>query len=131
MPDGTDKEVATLSIKRPVPKGQFVQIYPAALAVAMERRQGPRRLLDALMRAYAQDKSAWGDRLYFNYKIAKDNGYPNKQSAFHKAINHLAHVGFIAPIKDQESWYFVRPLFFFKGDYVKLVDMYINGESEK
>ena len=117
---------AKLHTRRRVRKGMHVQIFPMGLAAALNLRAGPRRVLDSLMYAYGNEKHQWGDRVYFNHNVAiSDCHYSGKRAAFNNGLNQLIHAGFIWPVKDKPDWYHVRPLYFYKGDIVKLVDEYI------
>jgi len=125
-------DMAVIGVKKVVDATRFIKIYEQGIKLAFGLKPSALRVFSTLLEAYRVDDRAFGDRLYFNFKIAQnDYEYTYSRQTFAAGITDLLKHNFIAEIKDQGGWFWINPAIFFKGDRLRIVNEYVSESTKE
>lgn len=118
-----------MNVKKRIDGEKFVKIYAGGLAAIFDLSPGAQKVLRALLQAYNGDKS-YGDKIYFSYKTAQDEGYEHRRQSWKSGMNELMFQEFLCPTTDGGDWYWINPTLFYRGDRLVLVNEYIKAPKK-
>ena len=111
-------------------KTTFVKLYIEGIRNIFGLPKAATNVLAVLLEAYQNDGKFNSTSVYMNYRSAsKDHAYPYKEKTYINGINTLIANGIIG-LTINQSWYYINPNFFFKGDRYKIVQEYVNKRAD-
>ena len=121
-------EHLVIAVKKTVDKEQFVKIFIAGLEASHDLPKQARDVFVTLLKSYNDMHMPVGgshDLIFFSYRDAVEAGYKRKQQTFRSGMNVLCHKEILAPATKGRDWYFINPMFFYKGDRMTIFNHYV------
>ena len=124
---------ARIGVSKAVDREEFVKFFGAGIINAFDLPKSAQNVFQLLMGAYLamNTSSNQMDKIYFNFKIARDDwGYEKSSVTFTNGLNSLINSGIVAHVKEHKGWLWLNTSFFAKGDRVVLYNEYIVEGTE-
>ena len=119
-------DTAVIGIKKTVDSTRFIKMYEGGIKAAFDLKAPALRVFSKLLEAYRIDDRAFGDKIYFNFNIAKKEfEYAYSRQTFAAGITQLISAEFIAEVAHEQGMLWINPAVFFKGDRLRVVNEYV------